>query len=97
MDTDQLIRTLAADNTHQARPVGFALMLALLAAAPVSLLMFFAEFGVRPDIMVAMRNPFFDLKLPSACISRGPKPRCAVSAGYCWPRWGSWLLLLAAR
>jgi hypothetical protein len=62
MDTDQLIRTLAADNTHRARPVGFALMLALLAAAPVSLLMFFTEFGVRPDIMVAMRNPFFDLK-----------------------------------
>jgi hypothetical protein len=62
MDTDQLIRTLAADNTHRGRPVGFALMLALLAAAPVSLLMFFTEFGVRPDIMVAMRNPFFDLK-----------------------------------
>jgi hypothetical protein len=62
MDTDQLIRTLAADNTHRARPVGFALMLALLAAATVSLLMFFTEFGVRPDIMVAMRNPFFDLK-----------------------------------
>jgi len=62
MDTDQLIRTLAADNGHRARPVGFALMLALLAAAPISLLMFFTEFGVRPDIMVAMRNPFFDLK-----------------------------------
>ena len=62
MDTDQLIRTLAADNAHRERPVGFALMLALLAAAPVSLLMFFTEFGVRPDIMVAMRNPFFDLK-----------------------------------
>jgi hypothetical protein len=62
MDTDQLIRTLAADNPHRARPVGFALMLALLAAAPVSLLIFFTEFGVRPDIMVAMRNPFFDLK-----------------------------------
>ena len=62
MDTDQLIRTLAADNAHRARPVGFALMLALLAAAPVSLLMFFTEFGVRPDIMVAIRNPFFDLK-----------------------------------
>jgi hypothetical protein len=62
MDTDQLIRTLAADNTHRARPVGFALMLALLAAAPVSLLMFFTELGVRPDVMVAMRNPFFDLK-----------------------------------
>ena len=62
MDTDQLIRTLAADNPHRARPVGFTLMLALLAAAPVSLLMFFAELGVRPDVMVAMRNPFFDLK-----------------------------------
>ena len=42
MDTDRLIRTLAA--------------------APVSLLMFFTELGVRPDVMVAMRNPFFDLK-----------------------------------
>jgi hypothetical protein len=62
MDTDQLIRTLAADNSHRARPVGFMLMLALLAAAPVSLLIFFAEFGVRPDVMTAMRNPFFDLK-----------------------------------
>lgn len=62
MDTDQLIRTLAADNAYRARPVGFALMLALLAAAPVSLLIFFAELGVRPDVMTAMRNPFFDLK-----------------------------------
>ena len=62
MDTDQLIRTLAADNAQRARPVGFALMLALLAAAPVSLLMFFTELGVRPDVMTAMHNPFFDLK-----------------------------------
>ena len=62
MDTDQLIRTLAADNPHRARPVGFVLALALLAAAPVSLLMFFAELGVRPDLMTAMHNPFFDLK-----------------------------------
>src|ERR1700741_4937057 len=62
MDTDQLINTLAADNPHRARPVGFVLGLALLAAAPVSLLMFFAELGVRPDVMTAMHNPFFDLK-----------------------------------
>jgi hypothetical protein len=62
MDTDQLIRTLAADNTHRPRPVGFVLMLALLAAAPVSLLIFFAELGVRPDVMTAIHNPFFDLK-----------------------------------
>src|SRR3978361_198992 len=62
METDQLIRTLAADNGHCTRPVGLVLALALLAAAPVSLALFFAELGVRPDIMTAMRNPFFDLK-----------------------------------
>ena len=62
METDQLIRTLAADNAHRVRPVGFVLALALLAAAPVSVAMLFAGLGVRPDLMTAMRNPFFDLK-----------------------------------
>jgi hypothetical protein len=62
MDTDQLIRTLAADNAHRARPVGVVLALALLAAAPVSLALFFAVLGIRPDVSTAMRNPFFDLK-----------------------------------
>jgi hypothetical protein len=62
MDTDQLIRTLAADNSYRPRPVGFVLALMLLAAAPVSLLMFFSMLGVRPDVMTAMHNPFFDLK-----------------------------------
>jgi hypothetical protein len=62
MDTDQLIRTLAADNVHRAPRVGFVLALALLAAAPVALLIFFAGLGVRPDVMTAMHNPFFDLK-----------------------------------
>jgi hypothetical protein len=62
MDTDQLIRTLAADNSHRSRPVGFVLALALLPAAPVSVLMFVTELGVRPDVMTAMHNPFFDLK-----------------------------------
>src|SRR6185312_15584018 len=62
MDTDQLIKTLAADNAHRPRPVSVVLALALLAAAPVSILMFVAELGVRPDVMTAMHNPFFDLK-----------------------------------
>ena len=43
-------------------PVGFVLALALVAAAPVSVVMFFAMLGVRPDVMTAMHNPFFDLK-----------------------------------
>jgi hypothetical protein len=62
METDQLIRTLAADNAQRARPVGFVLALALVAAAPVSILMFVMTLGVRPDVMTAMHNPFFDLK-----------------------------------
>jgi hypothetical protein len=62
MDTDQLIRTLAADNDHRTPSVGFVLALALLAASPLSLLIFFAALGVRPDAMVAIHNPFFDLK-----------------------------------
>jgi hypothetical protein len=62
MDTDRLIRTLAADNAHHDRPVGLVLALALLTAAPFSLAMFFMELGVRPDVMTAMHNPFFDLK-----------------------------------
>src|SRR5258708_5912743 len=48
MDTDQLIRTLAADNSHHARPVGFVLALALLAAAPLSLPLLIASLiGLR--------------------------------------------------
>ncbi len=62
METDQLIRTLAADNAHRARPVGSVLALSLLLAAPVSIAIFLIELGVRPDVMTAMRNPFFDLK-----------------------------------
>jgi hypothetical protein len=98
MQTDQLIRTLAADNAHRARPVGFVLMLALLAAAPVSLLMFFAALGVRPDVMTAMHNPFFDLKfavtlaLAIAAISVSlhlSRPEASLRG------WG-WLLLIPA-
>jgi hypothetical protein len=62
MDTDQLIRTLATDNTERARPVGFVLALSLVAAAPVSVLIFLATLGVRPDFDTAVHNPFFDLK-----------------------------------
>jgi hypothetical protein len=62
METDQLIRTLAADNAQSSRPVGIVLMLALLAATPLSTAMLLLGLGIRPDIMVAMRNPFFDLK-----------------------------------
>ena len=62
MDTDHLIRTLAADNAHRERPVGAVLAISLLRAAPFTLAVFLALYGVRPDVRVAMHNPFFDLK-----------------------------------
>ena len=98
METDQLIRTLAADNAHRARPVGFVLALALLAAAPVSVAMFFAGLGVRPDVMTAMHNPFFDLKfvvtlalaIPAIAISLHLSRPEATLRGW------AWLLLIPA-
>jgi hypothetical protein len=98
METDQLIRTIAADNAHHARPVGFVLALALLAAVPVSMAMFFAELGVRPDVMTAMRNPFFDLKF--AVTLALAIPAIAISLHLSRPEaslhgW-AWLLLIPA-
>ena len=62
METNDLIRTLAADNETHERSVGHLLLAALVLAVPVSTLMFLAGLGVRPDVMTAMRNPLFDLK-----------------------------------
>ena len=98
METEQLIRTLAADNAHRAAPVGLMLTVALLSAAPVSVVMFFAILGVRPDVMTAMHNPFFDMKFVvtlAMAISA-----VAVSLHLSRPEaslkgWG-WLLLIPA-
>jgi hypothetical protein len=62
METDRLIQTLAADNDSRERPVGMVLAKALLIALPVSAAMLLTTLGIRPDVMTAMHNPFFDLK-----------------------------------
>jgi hypothetical protein len=98
METDQLIRTLAADNAHRARPVGFVLALWLLAAVPVSVAMLLAGLGVRPDVMTAMHNPFFDLKfLVTLALA---VPALAISLHLSRPeaslRGRAWLLLIPA-
>ncbi len=62
MKTDDFIRTLAADNDWRATATGTALLIALLAAAPISLAIFLTALGVRPDFASATHNPFFDLK-----------------------------------
>jgi hypothetical protein len=62
MKTDDLIRTLAEDNDWRATATGAALLIALVAAAPISLAIFLMALGVRPDFTSATHNPFFDLK-----------------------------------
>ena len=62
MDTDRLIQTLAADAGNRVTPVGPVLAASLLVAMPVSAAMLLSTLGLRPDIMTAMHNPFFDLK-----------------------------------
>ncbi len=92
MDTDQLIRTLAADSAHRGRPVWLMLTLALLAAAPITMAIFFWKLGARPDIMTAMHNPFFDLKfavtlslaIPAIAISLHLSRPEASPRGWAW-------------
>lgn len=96
MDTDQLIRTLAADNAHRAPRVGALMTMGLLVAAPFSILIFATFLGVRPDVMTAIHNPFFDTKfavtlslaIPAIIISLHLSRPEALMRG-----WG-WLLLL---
>ena len=47
MDTDHLIRTLAADNDTHQRPVGDLLLVALLLALPVAFALFLAGLGMQ--------------------------------------------------
>jgi hypothetical protein len=98
METDQLIRTLAADNAHRERPVGFVLALALLSAAPVSVAIFVGELGVRPDVMTAMHNPFFDLKfaVTLALAVSAIAVSLHLSRPEASPRGWAWLLLIPA-
>jgi hypothetical protein len=78
--------------------VRFVLALSLLAGAPFSLAIFLAGLGVRPDVMTAMHNPFFDLKflvtlaLAISAIAIGlhlSRPEASLKG---W----AWLLLIPA-
>ena len=92
MDTDQLIRTLAADSAYRLRPMWLALTLALVSAAPITIAIFFWRLGVRPDVMTAMHNPFFDLKfavtlglaIPAIAISPHLSRPEASLRGWLW-------------
>ena len=62
MKTNDFIRILAADSSRTWLTRNL-LVVTLLATFPLSLMIFIAELGMRPDIATAIHNPFFDLKL----------------------------------
>lgn len=62
MDTNELIRSLAADNGWRARPVGIVLAIALALALPFTVMLFMMRLGMRADVMTAAGKPFFILK-----------------------------------
>ena len=53
METDRLIRTLAADGARPAVPMVRAWTVAVLAAVLVAAVVFFLSIGPRPDIATA--------------------------------------------
>lgn len=94
MDTDRLIRTLAADAAPR-RAVGVWLTAALLLAFVAAALLLLSTIGLRADIRAAMRTPLFDLKfvvtlalvIPALAISLHlSRPEASLRG------WGWWLL-----
>ena len=104
METEQLIRILAADNPRRSLSVGQVLWMALAAALPISLALFLSTLGVRPDVMLAMHNPFFDLKfvvtlsLMISAIAVGLHlSRPDAGSGFCLSRLAFWPSASAGR
>jgi hypothetical protein len=62
MDTNELVRSLAADHGTRPRTAGAMLAIALVLALPFTLAMFMMRLGMRADVMAATHNPFFVLK-----------------------------------
>ncbi|MEW6643278.1 MAG: DUF1109 domain-containing protein [Pseudomonadota bacterium] len=92
MDTDHLIRTLAADNDWRTPSVRLWLTVGLIIAGAISSMMFMMTLHVRPDVGTAMHNPFFDLKfavtlglaIPALAIGlRLARPNAAIG-GRIW-------------
>jgi hypothetical protein len=78
MKTADLINSLAADPVAPAVHLGRRIALALALGGAVSLVLFMAAVGPRPDAMTAMRTVRFDLKFIDTLTFLAP------SALLCW-------------
>lgn len=96
MDTNHFIHALSADQDWRERPAAAWLMVGLILAGALSSTLFMMTLRMRPDIMTAMHNPFFDLKfvvtlslaIPAIIVAvRLARPAAPLG-------WRGWLLLL---
>ena len=104
MKTSDLISSLAADTRTPTRPLAQRLGMAFGAGALVSLALFVAMVGPRPDVMSAMHTVRFDLKFldtlallaPSyfLCLSLA-RPETGPSVLFAWLAAPLLLLLVA--
>jgi hypothetical protein len=62
MKTDELIAAMAADTKFVARPIGSTLAIAVGFGALAAALIFFIDFGARPDFAAAIQTPRFVFK-----------------------------------
>jgi hypothetical protein len=62
MDTERLIKTLAADGAQPAAPMGRAWLAAIVVSIVVAAIVFFIAIGPRPDIGAAAETPRFLFK-----------------------------------
>jgi len=65
MNTDDLIKAMAADLPNRPTPPGRALGQAVLVSVPIALGLFLYALKVRPDIAAALQSVRFDFKLAS--------------------------------
>ena len=72
MRTQDLIAALVADVQAQETPLARALILALVGGAVVSLALFLALIGPRPDFAAASQTLRFDMKFLDAAVWAAP-------------------------
>lgn len=96
MNTDDLIKALAADAPSKAIPIGRAFMLALAAGLAISLAIFLYRFGVRHDIAEAIGNVRYPFKLLVMLALAVPAAVAAYRLARPEGRLGGWSLALLA-
>lgn len=96
LETDALIRTLAADRSSPRWPLAATVALAWLAGTAIAAAAFFVFIGLRPDIDAALRTARFDFKLALVVCLAIAAAGVVGRAGRPGARLGRWRWVLGA-